>query len=1250
MTCGSTVLLLLSILLIPWLVSCSDYPLHIFIDPHNGTDTDQCLDSNSSSSTPCKTLSFVAENLTSKYLVQIEILCERLTLERSADFVKYTNLTLTGGRNATIQCTQPNVGLAFTLIDNLTLTSIRIEKCGSLRASTSLSHNVPQETLSLSVAVYILNCTNVAITSVDILWSNGTGLSMYDTTGTVSIQKCTFMKNLVEVSQQGGGGLHIEFTICTPGWTTNCSDHNGRNNNSHFFIKNCSFLENIANSPFDKHQFISPKYSTLIPRTGKGGGIYISIGSDATNNSISITNTLFHRNGAVFNSGGMLVELLNSATNNSVVVSEVTFKDNSCGNPKLKYCVGGGLVVAFIFYKETRVSGPPRRNSFVCNFCTFGENVAFVGGGTGILVTKQRKSDYMSNITFSNSQWANNTAPVGAAVDASPDTLDYETQGVLPSPLFKNCSFSNNSAFYLYSQNQYGLNISSPGYGVVFSTEVKLIFEGRTSFKNNKGSGLYLPNSIIKFSEGTNATFVGNVGHNGGAIAMYGHSLMQIHNNSVFLFSENQASSMGGAIYSDVTMAFQPTCFIQPSKAAGMKYKTNSMLHFQNNHAGFSGKAIYTTSFLSCQILCQHNTTSPQSILNCIADFVFDDNSTPPLATQPDHYELNSPVYIMPGSEYHLPLTATDEANNTPSGIVYQASMDQHSNIHLDPAFTQVSNNTIKLYGSIGESGKLHLSNFENILSLNVTLVDCQPGYLLDPSEGACKCRAPDYFGLVPTCGPTVYLKDGYWMGYCSENSSTLCTTYCPYGFCSYHQMDPKANVHPLPTNSAKLETMTCGPNRRGAVCSLCADGHTVYFHSWRYKCGREELCHYGWLLYFLTEFLPLIIFYIIILYFNVSFTHGNLHCFVFFAQVLSALDINANGLVKYEYITDILHDISSFIYGPLNLNFFTLEPLSFCLWERATVIHMMVMKCATVVLAFLLVFLTILLTRCRVTNRLLRYYTPNSILIHGISTFVIICYSQIAYVTFHILTYFCLYSTNYHCEERVVNYMGYMVYFHGDHLKYAIPAVFVAIFFIMLLPLMLLIYPLLFRLLGLCNLSESGIAVTLSRLMPIQLLDSFQGSFKDNFRFFSGLYFLYRAIILCAYAYCSTLLQFYAVIQLQLLLMIALHSLVQPYKERKHNITDALLFTNLTIINGITIYSFAQKDFRDKETSKVGLDIIGFVQVLLIFLPFLCVVIIGVIEWRKRRRNLDGTGELPSLRRSEESPLLTDWASIAGV
>ena len=636
--------------------------------------------------------------------------------------------------------------------------------------------------------------------------------------------------------------------------------------------------------------------------------------------------------------------------------------------------------------------------------------------------------------------------------------------------------------------------------------------------------------------------------------------------------------------------------------------------------------------------------SKPENLLNCIADFVFDSNSSAILATHPTQYDLDSPVHMIPGSQYHLPITVRDEANNTPFGIVYHASVDPHStnDIHVDLAFTEVSNNTIMLHGQTGREGKLYLSTYDNILSFNVHLMDCQPGYVLN-SKGTCKCKAPYYLGLVPTCGPILYLRDGYWMGPCSKNSTTLCTTYCPYGFCSYQGMDPTATIHPLPNSSLQLESQLCGPNRCGAVCSLCAENNSVFFHSLKYRCGPENVCHYGWLFYFATEFLPLIVFYGILLYFNVSFTHGNLHCFVFYAQVLSAFEINANGTARYAYVLELLHDIEIFIYSPLNLDFFSLEPLSFCLWRGAKVIDMMIMQCVTAVLAFMLVFVTILLTRCRFTNKVLQHYTPNGILIHGLYAFVILCYSQVTHVTFHILTYFCLYSTRYDCKEKVVNYMEYMVYFQDDHLKYAIPAVIVVIFFIMLLPLMLLIYPLLFKVLGLCQLSESRLAVVLSRLMPIQLLDAFQGSFKDNFRFFAGLYFLYRAIILCAYAYCTTLLQFYAVIQLQLLLMIALHSLVQPYKERKHNITDALLFTNLAIINGMTIYAFAEKEFGDKPMSKVGLNVIAFVQAILIFLPFLCVIIIAVRGWK--RRSLDNSDSLPSLRSCETNPLLSNFA-----
>ena len=303
-----------------------------------------------------------------------------------------------------------------------------------------------------------------------------------------------------------------------------------------------------------------------------------------------------------------------------------------------------------------------------------------------------------------------------------------------------------------------------------------------------------------------------------------------------------------------------------------------------------------------------------------------------------------------------------------------------------------------------------------------------------------------------------------------------------------------------------------------------------------------------------------------------------------------------------------------------------------------------LLMKYATVGFALLLVLLTICIARYRCVQLKVfaKFHTPNSVLIHGLSAFFVLCYSQSARVTFQLLDYFCLYSVNFTCEVKVVNRIGYMTYFHGEHIKYAIIALLVLIFFIIIPPLLLILYPLVFKLLGLCKLSESWLASILWRVMPIQLLDSFQSSFKDNFRFFAGLYFFYRATILGAYAYCQHLLPFYSIVQLQLILILVIHAIFQPYKERNHNIIDALLFANLAIINGITLYNFAEKDFADQQTHfvLVNIDIMALIQAILIFLPFLCVFILGIMKWIRWRKRAD-VDELPPLRSLESTPLI---------
>ena len=136
---------------------------------------------------------------------------------------------------------------------------------------------------------------------------------------------------------------------------------------------------------------------------------------------------------------------------------------------------------------------------------------------------------------------------------------------------------------------------------------------------------------------------------------------------------------------------------------------------------------------------------------------------------------------------------------------------------------------------------------------------------------------------------------------------------------------------------------------------------------------------------------------------------------------------------------------------------------------------------------------------------------------------------------------------------------------------KYALLAL---IFLIIIPPLLLLLYPLVFKCLGLCKQSESKFSTFLWRLMPIQILDAFQSSFKDRYRFFAGLYFLYRAIILAAYAYSGTVFGFYSAIQLLVILVLTFHAVIQPYKSRKHNI---LFFISKYIHCCCSVVKFAE-------------------------------------------------------------------------
>ena len=156
----------------------------------------------------------------------------------------------------------------------------------------------------------------------------------------------------------------------------------------------------------------------------------------------------------------------------------------------------------------------------------------------------------------------------------------------------------------------------------------------------------------------------------------------------------------------------------------------------------------------------------------------------------------------------------------------------------------------------------------------------------------------------------------------------------------------------------------------------------------------------------------------------------------------------------------------------------------------------------------------------------------------------------------------------------------------------------------------MLVVYPLLGRCLAHCNLSESKFANYISRIIPIQLLDAFQSSFRNELRFFAGLYFLYRLFPFLIFSISRNLADFYTTLTVFFICILCIHAIVQPYKRKVHNIVDFLLLANLAVINALSLLNYNKRVQGVKHLLSAF-----FIQLFLIYLPLVCLLVIGLYK-----------------------------------
>ena len=1194
-------------------------------------DCDQLLVNNCTS----MSLEQISNCLESGHSYNIYISSIELNLNTTVTFSDAKYLSIAGSHMATtITCQgEKFAGLIFKNLERVAITGISVKNCGAIYRMWNFRY---------SSAVIMVQNKDIEVEGITIANSSGIGLMIVDHQGgNIRFKFCNFFQNVLSENDtmykniKGGGGLYVG------GFEKNHSQPIMMS-----FI-NCTYERNVAHTAFYDSLY-TDDLGKPVKGFGHGGGATFFFDNGLTDIHVLVSNCTFKRNEA-FKGGGLSVNIkgnLKSLTKSiSVEVQSSIFEENGCDSSNFTNS-GGGIHVSFATLEETNLE---LNNNMVIKNVQFTGNCAHFGGGLYFYSDINENTRESNTINIAECIFEGNKAHTGSAVDITPTVFERVSSGIRMIPTFRNCNFFYNIV-KINTASQHENAQTTYGIATIYVSLYSIKFEGCNSFEGNVGTAIHIVNGKIDMSQ-SDVHFYNNSGINGGAVALIGVSLMSVGPNKEYTFVNNTALGKGGGLYVEMVdnhdVTASKTCFIEykngPSRFIPTREWTANISFIGNRAILGVGHAIFATTLYPCQTI-NNGTVDELNLISIHASEVFtqrgirveevdqDKLEGTQIATEGAQFLLEKcKLQVIPGERFPHGVTIYDDLNQT-TKVVLTVSIFDNPEVKLDRAFSSCVGESIILRGREGKEVSLHLQTTTSRLTytrLKVKLMNCPPGFRFDEVQNSCVCNTEKYYALVK-CNTTKfhsYITPGYWVG-TIENQTELVISYCPLRFCDYDKMDTTGYAIKLPQTNSGLNKAMCGTSRNGISCGNCAQGFTSNFHSPTFACKRldPKICKLGWFFYILSELVPVTLIFITVIALNISFTSGKVNGFILYSQLLCSFLIDGNGFITFIPNVGSLTRIYQVIYGVFNLDFFQIEYLSFCLISNASALDILVVKYITIIYALLLIFLVIwCMNRChcitRCFARCCRITTVKSSVIHGLSAFLILCYSQCLKVSLNLLSgYRLLFSDDSNSTSSMrVTLNGNIHHFKKEHLPYAIPAIFCLMTLGMFPPLLFLVYPLLNRVLPSSDQDDSKIVKYVTRKLSVirmkPFLDSFQGCFKDNRRFFAGLYFLYRWIPLLLDTFVWSFKKYYVALEALVIAMLVLHILYQPYAQKIHNIIDTLLFADLALINIITFahyYVFRTRVGRQAVTHSITPSAV--IQLILIYLPLIIATVYLIV------------------------------------
>ena len=436
----------------------------------------------------------------------------------------------------------------------------------------------------------------------------------------------------------------------------------------------------------------------------------------------------------------------------------------------------------------------------------------------------------------------------------------------------------------------------------------------------------------------------------------------------------------------------------------------------------------------------------------------------------------------------------------------------------------------------------------------------------------------------------------------CNQTRGLISTGPCPYRFEFQISIESRHSAYILPNISScsMLNDAMCGQlNRDGLLCSKCKAGYGPALYSRTWKCEKCNNTQYlMWTLYLFLELTPLTVFFIIVIIFNIRATSPPFTAYILYCQFFT--NLFNSSMFFYTYILKLVHPAiykSVFtIIDVWSLDFFKRIIPPFCVDERLTNIHVLLIELLPPLYLLLLILLTYMCIELHARNfyvvvklwkpfnrcvaKVRRSYDPKASIFNAFSAFILLSCCNISFICYN-LTYSINIVQSFFNSSEPLPKEHQLSYYEPDkpikkQMVYFVP-LFVLTFLLVVIPiLVLLLYPVrLFR--------KFLLFICCKDLRCVQsFVDTFQGHYKDgtngtrDYRALVSLSLIFRFYIMVDYQRDSSTGGHRDQLTNDIILLIILsicYLTLRPLKKDYKSILEGLLYstaaiTDLLILN----------------------------------------------------------------------------------